>query len=1074
MISPHRSGCSVPFRAVIVVLTLGIVVATAVSVYYSLIVYGYNARVLSTRDNGMLAAVTVQNALGYVTKQLIQILQYHAVGLSMTVSKSPASISSVGDTLTFSILLELHKMRVLISSWASTTIACTLPNRETVCFLDAPTQQFWGIYRNYTLQPSSAGRRVLPLYAEPSAEMVCGPPSTLNGWDPISKLVFASQSTGNVTCTLSTDLPTIIKLLVIQANSLPIPVTIFLVDPASGTMLGSSLNGTSCAAALEKETNLFKDGSDAILGTYGTWAGAQAGGSVATGTWVFATVRVQVATQNWVILVARERPTYVYSFSSELVIPVLAICLPLMMLSALFLLHLRHLRSYTRFMDVLADGSRTELCSLPAVMPFSELVEAHAALMKLVVIVAGPLCRNFADSLAGSTSALCALSPGGSPTKTLPAQEMVTCQSQGWPPASGRPSAARIDGMEMSLRQECDHQLVALSEAVCAWRPSENTILPRLWQDISSVACEASVASTHPELSALQVRVERILAQLRQLTLSDDHTSAERRTEATLTVVKALLERKGSSLAASSSANVPLVSPGSRCSSSMSNVEASTRSLFSRSRPSAFQRVPTDGAHFGIHTADASSPSASDSFSRGRQVSFTLSLPKPLPAENQIRNAPSNEDDGVSSSPVTSAANLTFAPVPSDAENSASGSPDPSHSGVTTDRSFPSSSTLPPAQPASVSDFTILKPLGADAVGKLFLCQRRSSAEVNVLKIISKEVVQAHAERTALEHELAVLKSLSHPCIVGLRASFSSSTHLFIVLEHVEGSDGEHLLTQQGTLSITAVPQIVAQIAIALDYIHRAGYLHRDIKPENLVISADLRRAKVTGFALATPISSESAQTPPVAKTRTSVHRQRVYDSGIAPSVVGTPDYVAPERLSGGPCGPEVDWWSLGIVIYEFLVGAPPFNDDHPHKIFHRIQAEQPHYPETLPTVAVSLMFRLLQKDPGSRLSGLSAVREHPFFAEVTWDAEKTSSSSSSSCASSSLCCTRLASSGPIFGGDRLPPHESLETLVLSEPLASSRGFAHPVRRASTARAWEDLHGLPPKVPKPAPDMYEI
>eukprot|EP00906_Rhabdomonas_costata_P029617 RCo041799 len=149
-------------------------------------------------------------------------------------------------------------------------------------------------------------------------------------------------------------------------------------------------------------------------------------------------------------------------------------------------------------------------------------------------------------------------------------------------------------------------------------------------------------------------------------------------------------------------------------------------------------------------------------------------------------------------------------------------------------------------------------------------------------------------------------------------------------------------------------------------------------------------------------------------------------NAAVAPCVVGTPDYIAPERLAGDPYGPAVDWWSLGITVYEFLVGVPPFNDDEPHKIFHRIQAEHPSYPPNLPAEAVSLVFRLLQKDPRCRLASLQALRRHPFCAELPWDALTSFSTASSS-------------SPPFTPGNGSAPRlDSMDTIVLGDPATVS------------------------------------
>lgn len=206
----------------------------------------------------------------------------------------------------------------------------------------------------------------------------------------------------------------------------------------------------------------------------------------------------------------------------------------------------------------------------------------------------------------------------------------------------------------------------------------------------------------------------------------------------------------------------------------------------------------------------------------------------------------------------------------------------------------------------------------------------------------------------------------------------------------------------------------IAEVVLALEYLHSQNIIHRDIKPDSIINSLSVGdrltnidllvgrdgHLKLTDFGLSRyniiedhsdriptpsfPLSPSA--TPPLAfsqNLRASV-RQRF-------SIVGTPDYLAPEVVLGTPHGPTVDWWAVGILLYEFLAGIPPFNAESPHCIFENILNGHIEWPEDegeITAEARDLITKLLHNDPQERLGGRGAseVKAHPFFAGLEWE----------------------------------------------------------------------------------------
>jgi len=216
-----------------------------------------------------------------------------------------------------------------------------------------------------------------------------------------------------------------------------------------------------------------------------------------------------------------------------------------------------------------------------------------------------------------------------------------------------------------------------------------------------------------------------------------------------------------------------------------------------------------------------------------------------------------------------------------------------------------------------LKQYQVVSFLGQGAMGKVFLARHRTTADVVVIKVLNKDRAKDASARQFFDREIQSLAELNHPCIVGFRgADFDDPAGPCIAMEFIPGVTLESLLERHHRLSVDQVHRLLLPLCRALNYGHARHVIHRDLKPANLmVIDPDTVREslKVMDFGL--------AQLD--AKPHISLDKLRGHDRGTA---CGTPMYVAPEGLRGDPVDHRADIYSVGIVLFELLTGAPPFN----------------------------------------------------------------------------------------------------------------------------------------------------
>ncbi|KAK1277760.1 Serine/threonine-protein kinase AtPK2/AtPK19 [Acorus gramineus] len=305
-------------------------------------------------------------------------------------------------------------------------------------------------------------------------------------------------------------------------------------------------------------------------------------------------------------------------------------------------------------------------------------------------------------------------------------------------------------------------------------------------------------------------------------------------------------------------------------------------------------------------------------------------------------------------------------------------------------------------QGTSIEDFVIIKPISRGAFGRVFLAKKKTTDDLFAIKVLRKDdMIRKNAVESILA-ERDILISARNPFVVRFFYSFTCEENLYLVMEYLNGGDLYSLLRNLGCLEEEMARTYIAEVVLALEYLHSLNVVHRDLKPDNLLINHD-GHIKLTDFGLSKVgliNSTDDLSGPDISCTAVvgdkqpiecAVQQKQKREQRQKQSAVGTPDYLAPEILLGMGHGPTADWWSVGIILFELLVGIPPFNAEHPQKIFDNIMNRDipwPQIPEEMTYEAYDLIDKLLNENPIQRLgaTGAGEVKQHAFFKNINWE----------------------------------------------------------------------------------------
>ncbi|KAJ0047456.1 hypothetical protein NL108_000663, partial [Boleophthalmus pectinirostris] len=329
-----------------------------------------------------------------------------------------------------------------------------------------------------------------------------------------------------------------------------------------------------------------------------------------------------------------------------------------------------------------------------------------------------------------------------------------------------------------------------------------------------------------------------------------------------------------------------------------------------------------------------------------------------------------------------------------------------------------------------LDDFESLKVIGRGAFGEVRLVQKKDTGHIYAMKILRKADMLEKEQVAHIRAERDILVEADGAWVVKMFYSFQDKRNLYLIMEFLPGGDMMTLLMKKDTLSEEATQFYIAETVLAIDSIHQLGFIHRDIKPDNLLLDSR-GHVKLSDFGLCTGLkkahrtefyrnlthnppsdfSFQNMNSKRKAETWKKNRRQLVRKYQLLPTVllllklqylslssvyqaystVGTPDYIAPEVFMQTGYNKLCDWWSLGVIMYEMLIGYPPFCSETPQETYRKVM----NWKETLvfpPEVPISerakdLILRYCT-DAENRIGAVSVdeIKSHQFFESVDWE----------------------------------------------------------------------------------------
>jgi len=268
--------------------------------------------------------------------------------------------------------------------------------------------------------------------------------------------------------------------------------------------------------------------------------------------------------------------------------------------------------------------------------------------------------------------------------------------------------------------------------------------------------------------------------------------------------------------------------------------------------------------------------------------------------------------------------------------------------------------------PRSLSDLELLETVGVGTFGRVRLCRFKDDpASILAIKMMKKSVLVRYRQVTHVKNEKAISQLVSGPFIAETLAGFQSEKWVCLVSEYVAGGELFRRIRAEGRLTNPAARFYAAEVAVTFEYLHSLQVVYRDLKPENLLIDSS-GHLKFVDFGFAKVVTDKTF------------------------TLCGTPEYLAPEVIERKGHSKSVDWWTLGVLVYEMLVGHPPFEDPNPYHLYEKIIRGSYEIPSYVDSAAADLIRDLLHPDSMKRLGGsqaeAGAVRNHAWFRGLDFE----------------------------------------------------------------------------------------
>lgn len=266
-----------------------------------------------------------------------------------------------------------------------------------------------------------------------------------------------------------------------------------------------------------------------------------------------------------------------------------------------------------------------------------------------------------------------------------------------------------------------------------------------------------------------------------------------------------------------------------------------------------------------------------------------------------------------------------------------------------------------------LSDFDLRATVGTGTFGRVRVVKIKGCNDRTpmALKIMKKSEVIRLKQVEHVRGEVSILAQIEHPFIVNLLSTFQDDKRLFLLLEYVNGGELFSHLRTEGRLPDAEAVFYSGEIVLALAYLHSQNIVYRDLKPENLLITSG-GHLKMTDFGFAKFVEDRTW------------------------TLCGTPEYLAPEIIQSKGHGRAVDWWALGILIFEMLAGYPPFYDENPFGIYQKVLSGRIDFPRHFDLKGKDLIKRLLTADRAKRFgclkNGAEDIQRHKWYKHVDWN----------------------------------------------------------------------------------------
>lgn len=243
----------------------------------------------------------------------------------------------------------------------------------------------------------------------------------------------------------------------------------------------------------------------------------------------------------------------------------------------------------------------------------------------------------------------------------------------------------------------------------------------------------------------------------------------------------------------------------------------------------------------------------------------------------------------------------------------------------------------------SLADFRILRTLGTGSFGRVHLVRSAHNGRYYAIKVLKKQQVVKMKQVEHTNDERRMLKLVEHPFLIRMWGTFQDSRNLFMVMDYIEGGELFSLLRKSQRFPNPVAKFYAAEVTLAVEYLHSHDIIYRDLKPENILLDRN-GHIKITDFGFAKEVST------------------------VTWTLCGTPDYIAPEVITTKPYNKSVDWWSLGVLIFEMLAGYTPFYDSTPMKTYEKILSGKIHFPSFMGPDVIDLLSKLITADLTRRL----------------------------------------------------------------------------------------------------------